>query len=1433
MSTRRYLVSLLLLTGASLASAADPVLRNWGMGAFRGMDTTVTVQSLSATDTDTAASGLVYTITTAPTKGALRLNNADLAVSGTFTQADIAGGLLTYRHVAGANDAMDVVAFSLSDGTATQAHTLRIVVGPSTGSSFRMQKVGEYRIPAGYNPDGGVAEIVAYDSNSRRLMVVNGVTNTVDVLSFGNDEFAAPGLVASLQPSAVVATATNVTSVAVKNGLIAAAVGNTTKTTPGYVFFYSAATGAYVSHIDFSTALSQAGGIRGTLPDMVTFTPDGTKVLVAIEAEPSGDYAIDPLGGLVVIDVTSGVPAASATFIGFDDANTAAYIAAGVRIFNNKALGAPTASAAADLEPEYITVSADSATAFVSCQENNALAIFNLNTLTLSSVAPLGTKDHSVVGNEIDASDEDGGTNTNSGNTSIKIQNYPVKGLYMPDGIASFTSGGQTYVVSANEGDAREWWVDTDADGEIDGSETQGMVEATRVRGGVTNGFVDSATWASANTPLGFDSGLGRLNITRFSGDTNVDGDVDDLHAFGARSFSVWNSSGAQVWDSGAALENFFATYLPTVFNASHTSNAFENRSDDKGPEPEGIVTGTVDGRTYAFIGLERISGVMVYDITTPTAPTFVTYYTGRLFHQTPGNASGGDLGPEGMLFIDGAKSPTGRPMLIVGNEVSGTVAIHEIITLPYAETLIAADAPTAGDHTGVTTPVGVAVAFSTADLATTDPQADALAINGGNAAGSTLTVSGASATYTPGTAVSGADTLTFTAADYTAYASDVARGLMVTTGTGVDTYLSGYGSAMANVPGKDDEFWLMTDRGPNVDGRLLPGDTTTNVNVKVFPDPSFQPRMIKVRVLADGSIEKLADVRFKNGDGSVMTGKPFIGSGAGATGETGYALDLATNQQASTALASDPDGLDPEGLVVLGDGSFWVSDEYGPWIVEFDATGTVTQRIGSFGTTGTSTSPNPNARKLPAVLAKRRANRGMEGLTITPSGWLVGMMQSPLFNPSSAAIGGTSGAGASRVCRILFFNPTTGLTKQYTYVLDSAATAVSEILAVNDNEFLVLERDGGWPGSGSTIKKIYRIHVGQATDVTDPADGANGKLYSGATIEELKTTAGLLAAGITPVRKWLAVDMLALTDQNSVAYPHDKPEGLALVNGGKTLVLVNDDDFGVVPSSAPIGGIAAKAIPSLANRVDYNSLWFIGLDDGSLATTVSNTAPVAAASAVTTAEDTATTATVTLTDPDAPAGLTTTVTVADATMIGATITGTGLTRSLNITPLTNRHGATTATVTVSDGFTSTATVVPVTVTPVNDAPLAANAAITAIVSVAKSGTLVADDVDGGALTFSKVTDPTKGTVTITAATGAYTYTANASTSGTDTFNFKVNDGSVDSNIATVTVTIAAAGGGGSSGSSDNDSSKCGLGSGLSTLLLLMMSMAAVLRRRE
>lgn len=917
--------------------------------------------------------------------------------------------------------------------------------------------------------------------------------------------------------------------------------------------------------------------MRGALPDMVTFTPDGSKVLLAIEGEPADNYADDPEGGVIVVAVTDGVPASTATWIGFPDDLTAAYRAAGVRIHNDKAVGSPPASAARDMEPEYITVSPDGSKAFVACQENNAIAVIDLATLTLQAVLPLGTKDHSVVANSIDISDEDAGTDTNSGTPAIKFITGQLRGMYMPDGIAAFAHDGQTYLVSANEGDGRDY---------------AALNDEPRLRDAVGANLLE-ASWAA--DPRRFDSNWGRLRISRYDGDTDNNGRIDTPHAFGARSFSLWRADGTLAWDSGDQFERFFATYLPAFFNASNSNNAFDSRSPAKGPEPEGAVVGSIGGRRYAFIGLERMGGVMMYDITDPQHPQFASYFTGRLFHQTPGPNSGGDLGPEGLLFIAAEHSPTGRPLLVVGNEVSGTVAIHEIVPRPFPAASIAADQPSASGATVPTAKGFVANAVSTASLAS-DAQNDAFSIGGGNAIGSRLSgQSGdATASFVSGRTAPGTDTLTYTVADRSAYSVPVPRGLYTATKGGVFTYLSGFGSGIAPVPGTSNEFWLLADRGPNVDGH-----PSSN---KIFPVPDYQPGMMRVRLLADGTLQVLQTLRFANGDGSPMAGLPAAPGDAGTTNETGYALDPDTNTPQTSPLPFDPAGLDPEAVVAMDDGSFWLADEYGPWLVHLDASGRVIERIGPFGTVGTAKSPNPHGRKLPSVYAKRRANRGMEGLTRTPSGWLVGMMQSPLLNPSSSAVGGT-GAGSTRVCRILFINPATWQMREYAYVLESHSTAVSAILAVNDEEFLVLERDGGWPGSSSRLKKVFRIHVGQATDIHDASDGANGKLYHGKTVEQLRTAEGLRANGIIPVAKWEVVDILALTDQHGNPYPHDKPEGLALIDGGRTLVIVNDDDFGIVGNGA--GGIQPKTVPALGNQVDFNSLWFVGLADATLTATV------------------------------------------------------------------------------------------------------------------------------------------------------------------------------------------------------------------------------------
>ncbi|OAB62341.1 hypothetical protein AY599_14510 [Leptolyngbya valderiana BDU 20041] len=248
--------------------------------------------------------------------------------------------------------------------------------------------------------------------------------------------------------------------------------------------------------------------------------------------------------------------------------------------------------------------------------------------------------------NAFDASNEDG---------AIDIQNWPTLGMFQPDGIASFEVNGNTYYIGANEGDARDY---------------DGFSEEARV----ADLTLDPTAFPNA-ADLQVEANLGRLNTTTTLGDTDGDGDFDRIYSYGARSFSIWDEFGNLVYDSGNELERLTAQLVPQAFNSQGTIDSFDNRSDDKGPEPEGVDVGVIDGRTYAFIGLERIGGIMVYDVTNPAAPSFVQYATNTDFTDNPNN----DVAPEGIKFISASDSPNGNPFLAVGNEVSGSTTLFEI----------------------------------------------------------------------------------------------------------------------------------------------------------------------------------------------------------------------------------------------------------------------------------------------------------------------------------------------------------------------------------------------------------------------------------------------------------------------------------------------------------------------------------------------------------------------------------------------------------------------------------------------------------------------------------------------------------------------------------------------------------------------------------
>lgn len=251
----------------------------------------------------------------------------------------------------------------------------------------------------------------------------------------------------------------------------------------------------------------------------------------------------------------------------------------------------------------------------------------------------------------LDASDRD---------DAIAIRNWPVFGMYQPDTIAWFRSGRKTYLVTANEGDARDW---------------DGFAEEERVN----SLTLDPAAFPDAET-LQDNDNLGRLNVTSTLGDANGDGLFESLYTLGGRSFSIWTADGAQVFDSGSDFERIIAARSPEFFNANNDDRDFDSRSDNKGPEPEGLALGTVGKRRYVFVGLERMGGVMTYDITNPLAPVFVDYTNNRDFSVDPADApAAGDLGPEGLLFIDAKDSPTRSPLLVVANEISGTVTLYKI----------------------------------------------------------------------------------------------------------------------------------------------------------------------------------------------------------------------------------------------------------------------------------------------------------------------------------------------------------------------------------------------------------------------------------------------------------------------------------------------------------------------------------------------------------------------------------------------------------------------------------------------------------------------------------------------------------------------------------------------------------------------------------
>ncbi|HGZ6742484.1 TPA: choice-of-anchor I family protein [Vibrio parahaemolyticus] len=524
--------------------------------------------------------------------------------------------------------------------------------------------------------DTSAAEIVNYDACTDKLYVVNAQAKRVDVLSL--NESSAPSqtdfidLTDAGTSAGIEIGAAN--SVAVFNGLVAVAIENNNKQEDGLIALYRSDDLSLIT--TFKT---------GALPDMVGFSKDGRYIATANEGEPNSDYSIDPEGSVTLVDLSKGINNADVTQIGFGefDGVRSDELPKAVRI------SGPNASIAQDLEPEYLTF-ADNGKIYVALQENNAMAIIDPQSQSVEKIVALGEKSWS--NSKLDASNKD--------KIIGNLKSYPqLVGLYMPDTLDSYSVNGKTYIVSANEGDGREYGFKTtqaecdQAGFKWDEDDYQGTPDYTNVKGTCLS-HIDEVRGkklkVTTDHPLAEalkdNKQLARLKVIKPNHTLNAE---ENVQAFGARSFSIWNENGELVFDSGDDFATVALLNEGKHFNSTNDSNSSgDDRSDDKGIEPEAIEVAKINGRYYAFIGLERQGGIMVYDITEPKQAQFLHYVNHRDYTQPvctlvedgecandTYNPKAGDLAPESINYF----TRNGQHFIAVGNEVSGTTSVFRI----------------------------------------------------------------------------------------------------------------------------------------------------------------------------------------------------------------------------------------------------------------------------------------------------------------------------------------------------------------------------------------------------------------------------------------------------------------------------------------------------------------------------------------------------------------------------------------------------------------------------------------------------------------------------------------------------------------------------------------------------------------------------------
>ncbi|THB80566.1 MAG: alkaline phosphatase [Desulfobacteraceae bacterium] len=399
----------------------------------------------------------------------------------------------------------------------------------------------------------------------------------------------------------------------------------------------------------------------GHLPDMVTFLPDGNGLVSANEGEPADDYSVDPKGSVSIITLNKKVDGL------VQDVTTLTF--EGVKVPDNVRIK-PGSTPDVDLEPEYVAVNEDGSKAWVTLQENNALAIVDLKDKSIMAVKSLGAKDFDTI--DIDSKD------------GAKVSKAPenVFGLYQPDTIVAYRTGGADYVVTANEGDDREY----------DAWEDYAKAASLKKKKG-----------ARFSPQLDRDilgqKGKKKLRILKDMG-KDANGVYTQLYLAGTRSFSIWDADGNQVYDSGNDFETYLAANYAKVFNTrvddvkkqkdidelkednipyeiigkkAYFWEGVDARSQKKGCEPEALALTKIGSKTFAYIGLEKQGGLFIYDITNPKSPVFVDYFNDIKYDALPTRS--GDLAPEGMVaFVQDKKH-----YLAVANELSGTIAVYQL----------------------------------------------------------------------------------------------------------------------------------------------------------------------------------------------------------------------------------------------------------------------------------------------------------------------------------------------------------------------------------------------------------------------------------------------------------------------------------------------------------------------------------------------------------------------------------------------------------------------------------------------------------------------------------------------------------------------------------------------------------------------------------